>query len=184
MHIQIDKLEQFINYQEIIDAFAIMEKERFSKGKAFSSTDVNYIYDFVKLKDNEFMQHIIQSYPKMSRDIANSLTYVSLYEFAFYRYVIKYCGVFDQKFIYNTFLSLFDTFSIGHLKDFNSYFTFYINHLNQFINENNLFVIYNSVINNRYYMIKHSSLYKVLKDQNLDNYSHIKKFIETIKNEH
>ena len=59
-----------------------------------------------------------------------------------------------------------------------------MNHLNQFINENNLFVIYNSVINNRYYMIKHSSLYKVLKDQNLDNYSYIKKFIETIKNEH
>ena len=59
-----------------------------------------------------------------------------------------------------------------------------MNYLNQFINENNLFVIYNSVINNRYYMIKHSSLYKVLKDQNLDNYSYIKKFIETIKNEH
>ena len=81
-------------------------------------------------------------------------------------------------------MSLFDTFSIGHLKDFNSYFTFYINHLNQFIKENNLFVIYNSVINNRRYMIKHSSLYKVLKDQNLDNYSYIKKFIETIENEH
>ena len=184
MHMQIDKLEQFINYQEIVDAFVIMEKERFSKDKAFSSTDVNYIYDFVILKDNEFMQYMIQSYPKMYRYIANSLTYVSLYEFAFYRYVIKYCGVFDQRFIYNTFLSLFDTFSIGHLKDFNSYFTFYMNHLNQFISENNLFVIYNSVINNRYYMIKHSSLYKVLKDQNLDNYSYIKKFIETIKNEH
>ena len=65
MHMQIDKLEQFINYQEIVDAFVIMEKERFSKDKAFSSTDVNYIYDFVILKDNESMQYMIQSYPKM-----------------------------------------------------------------------------------------------------------------------
>ena len=46
-----------------------------------------------------------------------------------------------------------------------------------FTNETNL-------LDKGVYMIKHSSLYKVLKDQNLDNYSYIKKFIETIKNEH
>ena len=37
-------------------------------------------------------------------------------------------------------LSLFDTFTITrYLTEFNSYYTFYMNHLNQFINENKLY---------------------------------------------
>ena len=45
-----------------------------------------------------------------------------------------------NKVLYNSFLSLFDTFTITrYLTEFNSYYTFYMNHLNQFINENKLY---------------------------------------------
>lgn len=181
---QIDKLEQFINYQEMVNAFVIMEKTRFSKGKAFSSEDTNYIYDFVVLKDDEFVKHMIQLYPKMFRYISNSLTYITLYEFAFYRFVIKYGGVFDPTFCYNIFLALFDTFYKAHLEEFNLYSAYYLNHLNQYINENNIiFHFKNTFIYNRHTMLKQSFLYKVLKEQNLDNYSYIKDFIEELENE-